>query len=209
MPPPTNDELIQRAQAGDRVAIDELCLRLYPVAFGLLYRLSGNRHDAEDLAQGVFVVFTRRRPYLHSHQASQRASGQLTSWVLGAAWRLWHNFRCNPRNTQKRGLSNAEWEDLASREFEPSEPAEKDELAARLLFRVQELPPDLRDVLIWFHLDGKSFREISEDTGISEGTLKPRASTARQKLYERIASSEPDLALWMDSLSTTSTGRSS
>lgn len=203
--PPTNDELIQRAQAGDGVAIGELCLRLYPVAFSHLYRLSGHRHDAEDLAQGVIIVFLRRQPYRPASSFLDPTSGQLACWVRGVATRVYYNFRRKARNARKRALSDAEWENLATGEFGPSAEAEQEDLAARLRFLIEELPAQLRDVLVANFFKCITFREMSEETGISEGTLQGRAVKARAELLRRIVTSEPGLVLWIDTLSTTPT----
>ena len=51
--------VIRRAQQRDPAAFDELVDRFSGQLFGLLYRLTGSRHDAEDLLQEVFLRVVR------------------------------------------------------------------------------------------------------------------------------------------------------
>ncbi len=49
------DDLIRRAQQGDRDAVESLFRREWQPVYRLLYRTLGNRHQAEDLTQEVFI----------------------------------------------------------------------------------------------------------------------------------------------------------
>ncbi len=49
------DDLIQRAQRGDRDAVEALFRREWKPVYHLLYRTLGDRHEAEDLTQEVFI----------------------------------------------------------------------------------------------------------------------------------------------------------
>jgi len=64
---------------------------------------------------------------------------------------------------------------------------EKKELAAALYEEVMGLPEDLRSVFMMNEIDGKTFREIAELTGIPAGTLMARKARAVDRLTEKLS----------------------
>lgn len=53
--------LLQRMEQGDRVSFDTLFYHYYDRVYGLLFRLVGNRVEAEDLTQEVFLTLYQNR----------------------------------------------------------------------------------------------------------------------------------------------------
>lgn len=51
----TDDQLLEMAQRGDRAALEELCRREWRPVYGVVYQAVGNRADAQDLTQEVFL----------------------------------------------------------------------------------------------------------------------------------------------------------
>ena len=85
-------------------------------------------------------------------------------------------------------------EPLAEQGFDPPDPspgteeqavaaAEKEEMRQW----IAELPEEQREALILTQLEGRSYQETAEMTGVSEGTVKSRVSRARTRLQERLA----------------------
>ena len=63
-----------------------------------------------------------------------------------------------------------------------SQRVEDREEVARLL---KELPPREADVVRQFHLEGKSYREISASLGIPENSIGPTLNRARDRMRQR------------------------
>jgi RNA polymerase sigma-70 factor (ECF subfamily) len=61
-----------------------------------------------------------------------------------------------------------------------------DELKARLHELVLNLKPDYRNIIIAYDFQGYSYKEISQDTGVSEGTLMSRRHRAIAMLHKQI-----------------------
>ena len=73
----TDSLLLERIQQGDTDSFETLFYRHYDRVYGLLYRLVGNRAEAEDLAQEVFVK-------LYKHTSRRRFFGSARKQNIGA-----------------------------------------------------------------------------------------------------------------------------
>jgi len=69
----------------------------------------------------------------------------------------------------------------------PQRLMEKKEVAAALYKEIMGLPEDLRSVFMMSEIDGKTFREISEFTGIPAGTLMARKARAVDRLAKKLS----------------------
>jgi len=138
--------------------------------------------EAEDIAQEVFVEF------LESYDLEQ-VIGSLGAWLYTVARnKILDRFRKKKNETAYR-------EDLlAGTTTEPISASRPDEEWDRTLLRVklesalELLPPEQREVFVKHELEGKSFQEISEETGVNVNTLLSRKHYAlvflRQYLKE-------------------------
>ena len=54
-PEPQDDDLVARTQGGDPEAFDELVIRYSPRLYGLIYNMTSNHEDTNDLLQEVFA----------------------------------------------------------------------------------------------------------------------------------------------------------
>lgn len=84
-----DSELVQALQQGDREAFDDLVDRYRDMVFGLCQRITGNSHDADELAHDTFVetylkIGTLREP--------EKLAGWLRTIALNLA-RMWYRRR--------------------------------------------------------------------------------------------------------------------
>ena len=84
-------KLVQRCQAGDREAFDQLVGAFQDTVYGLAYRLMGNYDDANDLAQEVFVICFRKI-------GQYRGESRLKTWL----YRIVTNLAKNAWKRQER-----------------------------------------------------------------------------------------------------------
>ena len=78
----TDEDLAQSAAAGDRQAFCSLLERCYDRIFGLAFRLTGNRTEAEDLTQDICANLPKR---LQTYQAKARFSTWIYRVIVNAA----------------------------------------------------------------------------------------------------------------------------
>lgn len=200
-----SDELaavIKAAQTGDPAAYDALVDDFSGRVFGFLFRLTGSRHDAEDLLQEVFlrVVRTLER-YDHD--------GRFEAWIFRIAANLVRDRVRRARRTPKAidwgdghpgGVSGTTGLDAAPG-FEDSgrktdDPLVRAEDVADLNRALGELPDAEREVILLRHFSQMSFKEIAfvMDTPLGTALARAHRGLARLRKIMTVASSEVDLA---------------
>jgi RNA polymerase sigma-70 factor (ECF subfamily) len=183
--------LVRRMKAGDERAFEEL-VRLYQNRiFGLMLRMIGNRQEAEDLAQEVFMT-------VHRAIASYRGDGRFYTWLYRIA-----SNTCKNRIKYLRGRNfhrSVPVEDapdaqgpsagpsvaLQSQIAGPEAMAEGTRLQTAIQRELALLEPEHRLLIILRDVQGLSYQEILQTTGLQEGTLKSRLHRARVALKDRL-----------------------
>lgn len=146
---------------------------------GIFYRLSRayteSAEDQADLAQEMAAQLWRSLPGF-------RQQCQPVTWVYrvclntALGWRRGAIHRPRPENRTHEAI-----EALVSAEPRPGWTHEQEELLVRLYDAIRQLPTGERS-LVLLSLDGLSYREISELTGLTENHVGVALSRARQKL---------------------------
>jgi RNA polymerase sigma factor (sigma-70 family) len=141
--------------------------------------------DAEDILQDVFYQLVT------SYSLTDPIE-KLTSWLFTVARNKvidWYRKRRH-EDTLDTGMDIDEPLSLEEVLFDPSQ--SPDEVYARSLVwteladALEELPEKQREVFVMHELEGKSFKEISEETGESINTLLSRKRYAVLLLRERL-----------------------
>lgn len=165
-----NDEDLALAAAeGDGEAFGLLLERQYDRLFGLCFRLTGHRAEAEDLCQDICVA-------LPAKLASYRRQSKVTTWLYRVAVNAAHDRRRRRATYMKATTGWGDWE--ISRQEVNAETAENIDWLTRAMGLLTD---DLRDTLALV-LDDMNHREAGEVLGISEGTVSWRISEAKKRL---------------------------
>jgi len=168
----SDDELVRRFVAGEaNDAVDVLIRRHQDRVFGIAYRILGNRADALDAAQEVFVVVFRKAK-------SFRHQSAFTTWL----YRLTVNACTDLHRRRARQPIPAE---ALEAPIPDSAGATDDRLAIAQALR--KLPLDQRTAVIMRDLYGLSYEEIAEATSSAVGTVKSRISRGRDSLSAVLA----------------------
>lgn len=172
--------LLQKAQEGDRKAFEALVAlhsrRVYNLALGY----TGRHHDAEEIAQTVFVKVWKALPQF-------RGASAFSTWL----YRLTLNACTDHyrRERKRRGDLSLDDPDLAPiRDAAPS-PEEiviQREEEAILRKALAELPEQHRVILILREMDGLDYQEIAQVLELQVGTVKSRLARARRALREKL-----------------------
>jgi RNA polymerase sigma-70 factor (ECF subfamily) len=183
-----DSELVASYLEGERFAFHELVERYQDRLLNFIYRTIGDRDRAEDLVQETFV-----RVYRHLHRFDQ--TKKFSTWAYTIASNLAKNeLRNRSRNPLVlfQALKKSWDADHRPLEFEDSTYAPDDLFRKRHLREtveaaVAELPEHHRVVFVLRELEGKTYEEISEITGVTLGTVKSRLNRARNRFARIIA----------------------
>ena len=158
---PSSTELMARLAKGDMAALGDIVSRHQDNVLSLSYRVLGDWHRAEDVAQETF---------LRVHRAAKhyKPKAKFTTWLYRIVVNLCFDEQ---RKRAKAGasLENAGSEVLAESDYNA---AEKKELAELVRASVNELPERQRLAVILHRYDGLSHGEISEVTGWTKSAVE-------------------------------------
>lgn len=171
-------DLVARAANGDQSAFHALVERHRPMVYRMAYQFVGNHHDAEDIAQDVFIKVYRGLDRF-------RQDAQVTSWL----YRIVMNACIDHRRRQLPAgwapfTEEAEVRMLNAPEETPG-PEEQTyggELGDVLEQEVARLPPGQRLVFMMRHHEGLKLNEIAGALGLAEGTVKRQLHAAVHRL---------------------------
>ncbi|MGI6492390.1 MAG: sigma-70 family RNA polymerase sigma factor [Pelotomaculum sp.] len=174
--------LVQRAQKNDLGAFEEL-VRLYQDrVYGLSYHLTGNRDDAQDLAQEAMI-----RAY--KALGSFRHEADFGTWLHRITLNVWLNIKRknNPvifslDEAIKNDDGSSLQREVAAPDGDPLEALEESEFRALVRTALNSLSVEHRAVLVLREIEGYSYEEVSHLLGCSLGTVKSRLSRAREVL---------------------------
>jgi RNA polymerase sigma-70 factor (ECF subfamily) len=169
------DDLLIEAAKEDPAAFADLVRRHQDALFHFLYRMTGNREDAEDLAQEAFVRIYRALPRF-------RSGSPFKPWM----YKIAVNLAINHYNARKPTAQLAEEYPSASPFTSPELMAELRETQRDLRKALLQLPEQYRAILLLRHLNELSYQDIADALGVPIGTAKVRLHRARKMLQSKM-----------------------
>ena len=173
--------LIARCTTGDEVACAELVAAHQRMVYGLAFNILGNRDDALDLSQDVFLRVFRTL-------SSFRGQSALRTWIYRIVvnqarnrqrwWRRRHRAEQVSLDDYLRNFGDLE----ARQDILPDRLLASKETAAKIWQAMDRLPFEQRTALILREVDGLRYDEIAYSLDIAVGTVKSRLTRARQAL---------------------------
>jgi RNA polymerase sigma-70 factor (ECF subfamily) len=176
--------LISRAAGGDTTAFHTLVERHRPMVYRVAYQYAGNHHDADDIAQDVFIkVFQSLSRF--------RQDSQFTSWLYRIAMNacIDHQRRQSP-HVKRRETDDPELALGTAPEPSPGpeQVAAGIELGVALEAAIAGLPPKQRLIFVMRHHEGLKLHEIARALGLQDGTVKRQLHSAVHRLRKVLAS---------------------
>lgn len=169
---PTGQQMIERAQQGDRAAFAQLLEQHYAMIYRVAYRFTGSRADAEDIAQDVCVA-------LPGKLASFRGGSSLSTWLYRIVVNACRDF--HKAGTLHRELDRR-YQDLEhALNAESKEAARKTAWLYRSLARLDE---SLRETALLVLAEECSHAEAAAILGCAESTISWRMHELRAKLKQ-------------------------
>jgi RNA polymerase sigma-70 factor, ECF subfamily len=167
--------LIERCRSGDDTAFGELVDRYKDLVYGLVYRLTSDRSQVDDMAQDVFLKVHRGLPYF-------RGEARLSTWI----YRIVQNVCFQARSRRMPEISLDERDaDRPRREPGSVDGSFADlELRDRLEKAIARLPDQYRVLIAAHYLQGMQYEALAESLNIPLGTVKTHLHRAKRRLRE-------------------------
>jgi RNA polymerase sigma factor (sigma-70 family) len=174
--------LVARAQSGDAAAFDELVVKYSPRLYGLVYNMTSNHEDTNDMLQDVFAKAYRAIKGF-------RGKSSFYTWIHTIAVNMTLNFLKKRGRRYHLSLDDVDASIQNDKEFieltstsSPVREADLSELQRRLNEAMMKLSDEHRAVVTMFHIQGMPHAEISKILGVSEGTVRSRLFYANRQL---------------------------
>ena len=181
-PTDADEVLVSRAQSGDTLAFDQLVVRYSPRLYGMIYHMTSNKEDANDLTQDVFA-----KAYRSLYRFRGRSS--FYTWIYAIGTNMTLNF-LKKRNRRAvwsldnldSGIQNDEAMVDLAHAANPRHQSDLNELQKKLNEAMQSLSNAHRAVVTMFDIQGIPHAEISKILKVSEGTVRSRLFYAHRQL---------------------------
>lgn len=166
----TDETLAQAAANGDREAFSLLLARNYDRLFGLCFRLTGARADAEDLTQDICAA-------LPAKLGGYKRQARFSTWLYRVAVNAAHDRRRRHATHARAADGWGDWE--VNRVATNKETQDGVDWLTQAM---SSLSQELRDTLALTLEDEMTHREAGEVLGVSEGTISWRMAEVKKHL---------------------------
>jgi RNA polymerase sigma-70 factor (ECF subfamily) len=186
----SSEDLMARVAKGDDEAFEILVTRHQTPILNLIYRFLGDRAQAKDLAQEVFLrVWQAAKTY--------EAKAKFTTWIYQIATNLCFNELKAARRRRWFPFHRSEESDENAVEdaYSDSSPTAEDILLAKERSRqiseaLQNLPDNQRMALVLKRYDGLSYQEIAQVIGCSVSAVESLLVRAKRTLQQKLKNYE-------------------
>lgn len=185
--PRIGKEVVRSCKSGDIEAFERIVLCYQKRVFNIAYRMIGNRDEAKDLAQEVFITVHQAIKELKEESKFDAWLTQITLNHCRNRWKFLrrrHYFRSESLETARTSEEGARplvALDPADRPDMQYEKKQVQEWVQRGLLRLGE---EQRELIVLRDLQGLSYGEIGTALGLPEGTVKSKLHRARMELKE-------------------------
>ena len=184
--------LVRAIQAGDMAAFDQMVVKHKDKLFNMVYWFLGDYQEANDCSQEIFIkVFKSIKKF--------RSESSFSTWLYRIAINTCKNrlkssaYRWkkktvpleNPESSEDGNLSYKIHNDSPS----PANELEKKERLMMIQKAINALPQEQNRVIVLRDIQGLSYQEIVDVTGLNLGTVKSRLARARLELRKNLAPS--------------------
>jgi len=180
-------KLLHLFNKGDETAFDLIVNRYENAVRSVLYRVVGNRDDAEDLSQETFLR-------VYKFASRFRGKSSLKTWIL----RIAINLAIDLMKLNKRIPSTVSYDEvLIKSESKDSNPQERLDLSEKkmaLTVGLNKLPPKQRAAIVLKIIEGMTNSEIAETMEISKDAVKANIYYARKQLLLQMEIFEKSLS---------------
>jgi len=172
---------VERAKAGDPAAFEELIDCYTRKVLSTAWRMLGNREDAHDAAQEVFLR-------VHKYLKGFRSDQDFAAWLYRIIVNVCRDHLRKRGNTHQFGSFESERDDGAFDALTSGEDIEasaiKSQQRAMITEALDTLSTRERAALVLRDLEGLSTKEVARILGSSQTTVRTQISSARAKIKQ-------------------------
>jgi RNA polymerase sigma-70 factor (ECF subfamily) len=151
--------------------------------YRLAYRLTGNRQDAEDLTQDVFVrVFRSLETF---------EPGNFAGWLHRITTNLFLDKERRASRIRMHGFAEGAEHQILGSEILPEEAVHDSGFDPDIEAALTSLPEKFRVAVVLCDIEGLSYDEIADVLGVKVGTVRSRIHRGRTQLREALAHRAP------------------
>jgi len=172
------------------LTFEELFERFNSMVYNLTYQILGDREEALDVAQEVFLAIYRKMDTF-------RGESSLKTWIYRIAvrraanrFRWWNRLRRRGTVSLEEHLSKNPEREMAcsftSKIQSPEDALLQQEERDEVKKMLNDLPLQQRIAVIMRDIEGLSYEEIAESLNVSLGTIKSRIARGREVLKHRL-----------------------
>ena len=176
---------IEKVLNGETGCFARLLERYSKQVFTLIVKIVGNREDAEELTQDVFVK-------VYGSLSQFRRESSFPTWI----YRIAYNMAISA--TRKKKMDTLPIDELLLSEA-PDEPDDTffEDVDAEMRFTflhraLERLSPDERAIILFFYKENQSIEDIALITGLTASNVKTKICRIRKKLYVYIKKMEEE-----------------
>lgn len=179
----SDEVLVSRSQRGDRAAFEELVRRTARLVFSRLYLETGSSDRAEDLAQETYLLAWRK-----IRQVTDPAG--FRSWLFTIAQSVAIDAGRRDRRRKRSGTREAaeRLQQVADDSPAPDESAQREESRQQVLAMLRSLPEEYRLPLTLRYIAGADYETISQQLGLTNGSLRGLLHRGMSRLREAMGS---------------------
>src|SRR5215207_5052660 len=148
-----------------------------------VYRLTGNKHDAEDLTQEVFVRVFR--------SLSSYTPGTFEGWLYRITTNLFLDGARRRQRIRFDGLPEDAHDRLPSKGHGPAEKYDHDSFDHDVQGALDGLPEDFRAAVVLCDIEGMTYDEIADVLDVKLGTVRSRIHRGRSMLRKQLEHRAP------------------
>jgi len=186
-----DEQLVARAQSGDAAAFDALVVKHSPRLYALVYNMTANHDDTDDLLQDVWAKAYRSI-------GGFRGQSQFYTWMHSIAANMTINFLKKRGRRWTMNLDDLDNGILQDKEFTelqavstPLREADLGEMQQKINEAIMKLTPEHRAVVTMFDIQGLPHADIAKILRISEGTVRSRLFYAHKQLQAWLSEFAP------------------
>ncbi len=176
---------IKRIKKGDQSAFEEVVSFYQNKVYQICFRMLGNAHEAEDIAQEAFL---RAYTNIHSFDDNRKFSTWLyriaTNLSIDRIRKKKPDYFLDAEVKGTEGLTM--YSQISADQALPDEEVESLELQEYIHKEILSLPAKYRSVIVLRYIDELSLQEISEILDIPVGTVKTRVHRGREALRKKL-----------------------
>ena len=182
----SDQQLVERVQAGDKRAFDLLVLKYQHKIISLVGRYVKDHHEAMDVSQEAFIKAYRAL-------ANFRGDSQFYTWLYRIAINTAKNYLVSrSRRPPDVDVEANEYGDYGSADVmadvdTPVNLMARDQLQDKVFATLDKLPEDLKTALTLREFEGMSYEEIAQVMDCPVGTVRSRIFRAREAIDKEVA----------------------